>query len=70
KSILGKEQSYALELLNSSFVKVEGFKFFATTFQIYNSSDCSVEDCLLAYPNCSKRMLLNEAMPVVSRIYT
>ena len=55
--IKGKTQSYAFEIKNSSFIKIDGFSFFGTTFKSYESNHITVENCNLEYPSYSKRML-------------
>lgn len=55
--IRGKTQSYAFDVTNSSYLTLEGFDFFGTTFKFYESTNITVDNCELLYPSCSKRML-------------
>ena len=55
--IKGKTQSYAFDIRNSSHIKIEGFNFFGSTFNTFNSTHVTVENCDLKYPSYSKRML-------------
>ena len=55
--IKGKTQSYAFDIQNSSYIKIEGLNFFGTTFNTYESNHITVENCNLKYPSYSKRML-------------
>jgi len=55
--ITGKTQSYAFDIRNSSHIKIEGINFFGTTFNTFNSTHITIENCDLKYPSYSKRML-------------
>ena len=46
--IRGKTQSYAFDVTNSSYLTLEGFDFFGTTF-IYESTNITVDNCELLY---------------------
>lgn len=56
-NIRGKVQSYALTVKHSKHINFQGINFFATTFNIAQSSFINVEDSELMYPSYSKRML-------------
>ena len=55
--IKGKTQSYAFDISNSSYIKIEGLNFFGTTFRTKESHHMTIENCELKYPSYSKRML-------------
>jgi len=56
-SIRGKVQSYAFSINRSRHINLVGINFFATTFNVTNSSFVKVIDSELLYPSYSKRML-------------
>ena len=56
-NVRGKTQSYAFNVEESDYIHLKGLNFFATTFRFYNCKNVTIEDCDLAYPSCSKRML-------------
>jgi len=64
--IKGKTQSYAFDISNSSYVKLEGLNFFGTTFKADDSHHITVEDCNFMYPSYSKRMLGDLSLTDVS----
>lgn len=55
--IRGKVQSYAFIVKNSKYINLRGINFYATTFNMAQSSFINVEDSELMYPSYSKRML-------------
>ncbi|MDP6637273.1 MAG: right-handed parallel beta-helix repeat-containing protein [Phycisphaerae bacterium] len=57
KAVRGKTQSYAIDAQDCSYVRLQGLKFFGTTFRFRESTNVTVEDCDLSFPSCSKRML-------------
>ena len=56
-SIRGKNQTFALEIVNSNRVTLQGLNFFATTFLMWSCFDCAVLDAALDYPSYSRRAL-------------
>ncbi len=61
--IRGKVQTFALNFTNCSNVILEGFKFFATTVTIQNSSNVIIKNNVFSYPNYSKRMVDDQISP-------
>lgn len=55
--IKGKNQSYAFDIANCSYISLEGLDFFGTTFKANESTHITVENCNFMYPSYSKRML-------------
>ena len=68
--IKGKTKSYAFDIANSSYVKLEGLNFFGTTFKANESHHMTVEDCNFMYPSYSKRMLGDLSLTDVSSMQT
>jgi len=68
RTVRGKVQSYAIDASNCSYVRLQGLKFFGTTFRFRNSTNISIEDCDLSFPSCSKRMLGELGRPGATEI--
>ena len=68
KTVRGKVQSYAVNILDSDNISVSGIKFFATTLRIESSHHIVVKDNVFSYPNYSKRMLGVTLPPLVTSI--
>jgi len=68
KSVRGKTQSYAIDAGACEYVRIEGLKFFATTFRFKSSTNITIENCDLDYPSCSARMLGRLGEPDATQI--
>ena len=68
KTVRGKVQSYAVNIIDSDNISVSGIKFFATTLRIESSHHIVVKDNVFSYPNYSKRMLGVTLPPLVTSI--
>ena len=55
--IRGKVQSYAFDISNSDYIRIQNLEFFGTTFKITNGDYTRIEGCNFWYPSCYKRML-------------
>ena len=66
--IRGKTQTYAFDVTASTYITLNGLDFFGTTFKFYDSENVLVENCILKYPSCSKRMLGSIAAPEATKI--
>ena len=68
KTVRGKVQSYAINIIDSDNISVSGIKFFATTLRIESSNQIVVKDNVFSYPNYSRRMLGITLPPLVTSI--
>ena len=68
KSVREKTQSYAIDASNCENVRIQGLKFFATTFRFISSTNITIEDCDLSFPSCSPRMLGRLGEPDATQI--
>ena len=68
--IKGKTHSYAFDIANSSYIKLEGLNFFGTTFKANESHHITVENCDFMFPSYSKRMLGDLSLTHVSSMQT
>ncbi len=60
RDIRGRTQTHAFDFTGCSYITIKGLKFFATNFRTdwnSNSTHLTVEDCVLLYPDASKRLL-------------
>ncbi|MCK5175923.1 MAG: hypothetical protein KAR47_21190, partial [Planctomycetes bacterium] len=61
--ISGKVRSYMFDVMDSSYIRLEGIDFFGSTFSFIDSHHCEVVSCDLMYPSYSRRMM-NSTWPI------
>ncbi|MDZ8119149.1 DUF1565 domain-containing protein [Pontiella agarivorans] len=66
--IRGKVLSYAFNISDSQYVRLDGFNFFGAAFRYYRTTHSSVKNCDLNFPSCSKRMLKQVGHPDICMI--
>ena len=68
RRVEGKAREYGFVVSDSDHVRLEGVRFFASTFLLDNANDCLVEDCTLDYPTyVGPPVKLDGTMPFVPR---
>ncbi|TLX71780.1 hypothetical protein E9993_19560 [Labilibacter sediminis] len=55
--ISGKTLSYSFDIQNASWIEMNGFDFFASTFNVNISENVTIQNCQFDYASYSKRML-------------
>lgn len=55
--IRGKNQSYALSMVNCDYLEIKNIEFTATTIKGLDCANLTIENCTFNYPSYSKRVL-------------
>ena len=57
RTIKAKTTDYRVTFNGANYITFKGINFFATTIDIQNSDNLSIEECNFYFPSASKRML-------------
>ena len=57
RTIKGKTTDYRVTFSGANYITFKGINFFATTIDVQNSDNLSIEECNFYFPSASKRML-------------